>query len=107
MCAGTENFLDGRAQLCESLCGLAHMRIDIGFRIGMAETFLDHGDAHALYAAVECLCVAAGRNATLARIEPVRPGDHLQQQCVVAHVRGHRPGGIDRDFEEPDAGIGN
>ena len=30
---------------------------------------------------------------------------HLQQQRVVAHVGGHRPGGVDGDLEQPDAGI--
>ena len=61
----------------------------------MAEAFLDHRDAHSLDAALKRLGVAAGRNAALARIEPVGSGDDLQQQCVVAHVRGHRAAGID------------
>jgi hypothetical protein len=54
------------------------MCIDVGFRIGMAEAFLDHGDAHSLNAARECLGVAARRYAALARVEAVRPGDDLQ-----------------------------
>src|SRR5262245_5259831 len=73
----------------------------------MAEAFLEHGDAHALDAAVERLGVAARRHAALARVEAVGSGDHLEQQRIVAHVRGHRPAGIDGDLEQPDAGIGD
>ena len=47
------------------------------------------------------------RHLMLARVEPVRPGDHLQQQRVVGDVRGHRPGGVDGDLQRPDAGVGH
>src|SRR5439155_770769 len=37
-----------RAQLGEALRRLAHARVDVGFRVGVAKTFLDHGDAQAV-----------------------------------------------------------
>jgi hypothetical protein len=52
------HLFDDRAQFCKAPRGIADMRIDVGFRIGMAEAFLDHGDAHSLDAAHERLGVA-------------------------------------------------
>src|SRR5262249_47308606 len=65
------DLLDRRAQLRKALRGIAHMRIDVGLRIGMTETLLDDRDAHSSGAAVERLGVAACRYATLARVETV------------------------------------
>ena len=73
----------------------------------MTEAFLDHGNAHSPDATLERLGVAARGNAALARVEAVGSRDDLQQQRIVAHVRGHRPAGIERDLQHPDAGIGN
>src|SRR5262249_42711510 len=89
----------------KALRGIAHMRIDVGLRIGMTETLLDDRDAHSSGAAVERLGVAACRYATLARVETVGAGNHLEQQWVVVHVRSHRPAGIDGDLRQTEAGI--
>ena len=67
--------LDQCAQLCEALRGLAHMGVDVAFRIGMAEAFLGDGDAQSLDAARQRRDVAAGGNAALARVEAVGSGD--------------------------------
>jgi hypothetical protein len=39
------DLLDQRAQFREALRGLAHMGVDVAFRIGVAEAFLNDGDA--------------------------------------------------------------
>ena len=51
--------------------------------------------------------ITARRDAALARVDAVRSGDHLEQQRIVAHIRGHRPANVERHFERRDAGIGH
>ena len=96
-----------RAQLGEALRRLAHARVDVGFRVGVAKTLLDHGDAQAVDVSRKCVRVAGCSNAALARVEPIGPSDHFQEQRVVGHVRGHRPAGVDGDLEQRNAGIGH
>ena len=94
-CVGTDTSSTDRAQFCKALRGVAHMCIDVRLRVGMPEAFLEHADAQTLDAVVERIGVAAGLNAALARIEPVRSGDDFKQQRVVAYVCGHRPARIE------------
>ena len=95
------------AELGEAMRRRLHLGVDVGLGIGMAEAFLHHADAQALGAAVERLHVVADLDVALARVEPVRSGDDLEQQRVVGDGRGHRPGDVDRDFERRDARIGH
>ena len=52
---------DRRAELREALRGVAHPRIHVGLRVGMAEAFLQDADAQSLDATFERIGIAPRR----------------------------------------------
>ena len=104
---GHRHVLDDGAEPGEPLGGIAHAAVDVRLRVGMAEAFAENSHAQAFDSAVERLGIAARCDAALARVDAVGPGDHFQQQGVVAHVGGHRAAGVERDLERRNPGVGH
>ena len=80
------DFIDGGAELAEQLGARLDLGVDIRLRTRMPKAFLDDADAQSLDAAAERFGVFRDLRRTLPRIEPIRAGQHFQQQRVVAHV---------------------
>ena len=78
-----------------------------GFGANLLETFLDDTDLQSLDSQTERLGVVLHLRRFDPRIVAVVARQHLEQQCVVRDVCGHRPGVIDEDLDRHDAGIGH
>ena len=71
----------------------------------MPKAFGQHADAQARDATAERRGVLVDAYVVLPRIEPVGPGNHFEQQRVVGHRGGHRPGVVDGCLDRHDAGV--
>jgi len=81
--------------------------VDVGLRIGVAEAFLEDADLEPLDALAERLGVFLRLDVVLAGIEPVSPGQYLEEKRVVADVAGYGAGVVDRRLDRHDAGVGD
>ena len=98
---------DLRAELGQNVRRRPVGRIHIGFRVRVAEAFLQHADLHAADAALQHLGVGVRLDIVLPRVHPVGARDRLQHQRIVADIAGHRPGVVHIDLDGHDAGIGH
>jgi len=101
------DFADLGPELAEDGCGAPHAGVDVLLRVVMSEAFLDEADPEAVDAPPERLGVGRGPRRVLTRIEAVGAGEHLEQQCIVGHGRGHRPGVVERQLDRHDARVGH
>jgi hypothetical protein len=82
-----------RAQARETPGRLAHRGVHVLLGIGLLETLLDDADAQARHALAQRVPIRLDLYVLLPRVVAVRPGQHLEQRCVVGHVGGH-PAGV-------------
>ena len=84
------DFLDRSAELFELPCGGSACRGDLGIDAGIAEIGAvgDAQPAHPILDAVAPVVLLRGQRI---RIAVIRPVQHVQQQCRIAHIPRHRP----------------
>ena len=98
--------LDRGAQLLEGVRGLFDAGVHVGLRLVPAEPFLHDTEPQPGHVAVQRPGVRlAFEPGPLARVQSVRPGQHLQQQRGVVHGARHRAGVVQREFDRHDAGV--
>ena len=85
------HLVDLGAELAERRGALADQLVDVRLRVRMAKAFLHDGDLHASHVPGQGVRVGRRLHVDLARIEPVGPGQHLEQHRVVGDRRRHRP----------------
>src|SRR6185312_2502234 len=95
------------AEIRKPLRGGFHALVDGSFGGRLHITFLDDADLHALDALAKRLGIFLHLGSLDAGIVTVVSGNHLEQQRIVRHVRGHRAGVVDEYLDRHDAGIGH
>ena len=71
----------------------------------MTESLLHDADLETVDALAEGLRVRSRERRVLPRVEAVGPGDYFQEQSVVCHGGGHRPGVVERQLNRHDPGV--
>ena len=79
-CSGTDTSITSTPRLGEAVGRVPHHLVDVRFRVRMTESFGQDADPQAGRRCSQGVDVATGRHGTLARVEPVGAGHHVEQQ---------------------------
>ena len=98
---------DHRSKATQALGRAADRGVDVGLRVGQAESLLHHGDLEPLHSALEQLSIRMHPGRVLPGVVTVRSRDHFEEERIVPDRGRHRPGVIDVDLDWHNAGVGH
>ena len=102
---GHRYIFHNRAHGTQTVSGLTHLVVHIGFAVCAVKTFEQHTDAQTGNAAAQGCGVAVYTRAVLARVQTVSARNHFEQQSVVRHIGCHGSCMVDGGFNRHDAGV--